>query len=219
MERLRADLLRRARNDRSRVDDVEQQNPNHSHTARTENTATEEESTDEAVRSRGIFSRLPAFPRPLTRRTVHNDEGPKSPDPPLRPLTLASSRYGEPGNPPSSLPSPIPMTHLSPEGPLPPEPAVTPAIQRHPGPFTHFDALQQPVMVAENPSEPQQQSQTQGSDVEGSRKPHPKKFMFCFPWVKSRRVRSQILTCFVSGVFLASLLAVCKFHPVVINNS
>ncbi|KAL7623524.1 hypothetical protein AAE478_007207 [Parahypoxylon ruwenzoriense] len=36
----------------------------------------------------------------------------------------------------------------------------------------------------------------------------PKRFLFCFPWVKSRRIRSQILRCFVSGIFLIFMLAV-----------
>ncbi len=38
----------------------------------------------------------------------------------------------------------------------------------------------------------------------------PKHFLFCFPWIKSRRIRRQILRCFVSGMFLTLLLAVCK---------
>lgn len=42
-------------------------------------------------------------------------------------------------------------------------------------------------------------------------RPHPKHFLFCFPWVKSRKVRSQILQCFVSGMFLILLLSVCEF--------
>lgn len=50
-----------------------------------------------------------------------------------------------------------------------------------------------------------------GSD--DSDRPHPKHFLFCFPWIKSRKVRSQILQCFVSGTFLVSLLAVCKYTP------
>jgi hypothetical protein len=37
----------------------------------------------------------------------------------------------------------------------------------------------------------------------------PKRFLFCFPWVKSRRIRSQILRCFVSGLFLTLLLTIC----------
>ncbi|KAK0732991.1 hypothetical protein B0T26DRAFT_630319, partial [Lasiosphaeria miniovina] len=40
------------------------------------------------------------------------------------------------------------------------------------------------------------------------RRPPPKHFLFCFPWVKSRRVRTQILRCFVSGMFLLLMLAV-----------
>lgn len=45
-----------------------------------------------------------------------------------------------------------------------------------------------------------------------SDRPHPKHFLFCFPWIKSRKVRSQILQCFISGTFLVSLLAVCEYH-------
>ncbi|KAI3393399.1 hypothetical protein diail_4294 [Diaporthe ilicicola] len=45
-------------------------------------------------------------------------------------------------------------------------------------------------------------------DSEESDRPHPKHFLFCFPWIKSRKVRSQILQCFVSGIFLVTLLAV-----------
>ncbi|KAJ4396231.1 hypothetical protein N0V93_000450 [Gnomoniopsis smithogilvyi] len=45
-------------------------------------------------------------------------------------------------------------------------------------------------------------------DEEGSERPHPKHFLFCFPWIKSRKVRSQILQCFVSGSFLVLLLTV-----------
>ena len=37
-----------------------------------------------------------------------------------------------------------------------------------------------------------------------------KRFLFCFPWVQSRRVRSAAVYCFTSGLFLVLLLAVCK---------
>ena len=47
---------------------------------------------------------------------------------------------------------------------------------------------------------------------QGRRPPPPKRFLFCFPWVKSRRIRTQILRCFVSGIFLALILAVCKLE-------
>lgn len=42
------------------------------------------------------------------------------------------------------------------------------------------------------------------------RGPPPKHFMFCFPWIRSRRIRSQILRCFVSGLFLTLLLTICQ---------
>jgi hypothetical protein len=38
-----------------------------------------------------------------------------------------------------------------------------------------------------------------------------KRFLFCFPFIKSRHVRVQIAQCFVAAVFLFSLLAVCKW--------
>ncbi|KAI1770668.1 hypothetical protein F4818DRAFT_446081 [Hypoxylon cercidicola] len=37
---------------------------------------------------------------------------------------------------------------------------------------------------------------------------HPMRFLFCFPWVKSARIRRQILRCFVSGILLIFMLAV-----------
>ena len=56
----------------------------------------------------------------------------------------------------------------------------------------------------------QTESSGSGSGARRSNRPPPKKFLFCFPWVKSRRIRSQILRCFVSGLFLALILTVCK---------
>lgn len=42
---------------------------------------------------------------------------------------------------------------------------------------------------------------------------HPKRFLLCIPWPNSRRMRSQILRCFISGTFLTLLLTVCKYRP------
>ncbi|TGJ78598.1 hypothetical protein E0Z10_g10165 [Xylaria hypoxylon] len=47
-----------------------------------------------------------------------------------------------------------------------------------------------------------------GSSRRRQRKEPPKKFLFCFPWVKSRRARALILRCFVSGLFLISMLTI-----------
>lgn len=45
---------------------------------------------------------------------------------------------------------------------------------------------------------------------ERERKPPPKHFLFCFPWIKSRRMRTHVLRAFVSGLLLATLLTICK---------
>ena len=44
------------------------------------------------------------------------------------------------------------------------------------------------------------------SDSDSSRR-----FLFCFPWVNSPRLRGQILKCFVSGLFMVTLLSVCAY--------
>ncbi|KAI1500291.1 hypothetical protein F5X99DRAFT_240393 [Biscogniauxia marginata] len=36
----------------------------------------------------------------------------------------------------------------------------------------------------------------------------PSRFLFCFPWIESNRMRSQVLRCFVSGMFLMLMLSV-----------
>jgi len=63
----------------------------------------------------------------------------------------------------------------------------------------------------EHPEAPRRHGSRNGS--EGRERPTPKRFLFCFPWIKSRRIRSQILRCFVSGLFLTMILAVCKCWP------
>lgn len=41
-------------------------------------------------------------------------------------------------------------------------------------------------------------------------RPVPRHFLFCFPWIKSQRVRNQILQCLVAGLLLALLLGICR---------
>ncbi|KAK9446263.1 hypothetical protein VB005_00108 [Metarhizium brunneum] len=199
MERLRADLLRRARNERRTSEHVERDIG-----VAPMNTAAEASTS----RQRAILDRIPSFPPRPSQQTT-NDDGPKSPEEPPRRLTFTSSRYSESGHPPSSLPSPIPMASLEAQRPLPPEPVASTAPPRDS--LSHLGygntPPERPMIVAIS-SEDQQQPPSQDAGSRDSRKPHPRKFMFCFPWVKSRHVRSQILTCFVSGMFLATLLAV-----------
>ncbi|KAK4452559.1 hypothetical protein QBC34DRAFT_293181 [Podospora aff. communis PSN243] len=72
-----------------------------------------------------------------------------------------------------------------------------------------------------NRSGSQSQPRGSGSRGEASERPTPKRFLFCFPWIKSRRIRSQILRCFVSGLFLTLILAVYLSLSITknINNS
>lgn len=207
MERIRADLLRRARTDRQRDENETRNGWIEQETGNNHSQSTAEESNAEPPRTRA------AFPRCLiaSRRYHHSNsdgETPKSPTAPPRPATLSSSRYGETA-PPSSLPSPIPLSHM-PDSPSP-----------HPrGPPTEFgpDASNPFPRPADHliDGSPYQHSlpDQPATDMESGRKPRSKRLMLCFPLAQSRRIRSQGLTCFVSGVFLASLLAVCKFvHP------
>jgi hypothetical protein len=53
-------------------------------------------------------------------------------------------------------------------------------------------------------------SRSNGESRATTTRPTPKRFLFCFPWIRSRRIRSNILRCFVSGSFLALLLTVCE---------
>lgn len=53
--------------------------------------------------------------------------------------------------------------------------------------------------------------QRRGARGRHHEKKAPKKFLFFFPWVKSRAMRTHILRCFVSGLFLLTLLSICKY--------
>ncbi|KAK4240058.1 hypothetical protein C8A03DRAFT_31805 [Achaetomium macrosporum] len=59
---------------------------------------------------------------------------------------------------------------------------------------------------------------SRGSRSTRSERRPPKHFLFCFPWVKSRRIRSQILRSFVSGLFLALSLSVYLALTLTKNN-
>ncbi|KAI0857055.1 hypothetical protein F4860DRAFT_371117 [Xylaria cubensis] len=52
------------------------------------------------------------------------------------------------------------------------------------------------------------QRNNSGNSRRRQHKEPPKRFLFCFPWVKSRRARLLILRCFVSGLFLITMLAI-----------
>ncbi|KAG6000899.1 hypothetical protein E4U21_004886 [Claviceps maximensis] len=225
MERIRADLLQRARMGRqrdgvdARPDQVQRGEANAPCQAQTST----EGPNDDISRPRGVLPKWPTLPHSLTTTSTQqqisssqDSEGLKLPS--ARPITISSSRYGEPG-PSSSLPSPMPWSQQMPDMPSYPELTTAPSAYRHPrdnlpsdlvsndsSPFSpSTDHLMneshrhQPFSPLSNEPVP---------DIRHGPKNHRKRFLFCFPWVRSRRLRSQILTCFVSGVFLACLLAV-----------
>lgn len=166
---------------------------------------------DESSRTRGVLPRWPTLTRSLTTTRTQKEspsfqdsDGLKLPAPSTRPITISSSRYGESGAP-SSLPSPISWPQQMHD--MPSHPVRT--AESHasssfaPSADNLMDESHPHQLSSSPPEEPV-------SEIQRGPKKYPKRFLFCFPWVQSRRVRSQILTCFTSGVFLACLLAVCK---------
>ena len=56
------------------------------------------------------------------------------------------------------------------------------------------------------------ETETTEPSFNGQQQGKPKRFLFCFPWIQSQRVRNQALASFVSGLFLLLMLGVCKSH-------
>ncbi|KAG5935474.1 hypothetical protein E4U53_000425 [Claviceps sorghi] len=227
MDRIRADLLRRARMERqrdgsdARLDQVQQGGAN------SPRQASADEFNDDSSPTRGVLPRQAILPCSLAATRIQHQssssqdgESWKLPASSARPNTISSSRYGEPGAA-SSLPSPMPWSQEMPDTPSCPARVAVPSAYQYtrdglPTDLgSHASSTFAPstdhLMNESHPSFPHQSSSsTDGPVSEMPRGPknRPKRFLFCFPWVQSRRLRTQILTCFVSGVFLACLVAV-----------
>jgi hypothetical protein len=232
MERIREDLLRRARMDRQI--DVEQGNDSRGGAPMTE-----------PSRSRiGIFSALPQlFTRdrdtgnaPASRH-AQDMEGPKSPD--VRPRLPPFGRLQMPDfTRVLSRPSQDSPSHQMEDGqgsepsgfrshgaarfdlPVPPEPVSHSATSTSESSNRAFDGgdattgTYPPSSDSEANREEQhhRERRRHRSGRHQRRKEPPKRFLFCFPWIKSKQIRTQVLRCFVSGLFLVALLSVCKFE-------
>ncbi|KAG6220858.1 hypothetical protein E4U34_002574 [Claviceps purpurea] len=135
------------------------------------------------------------------------------------PTTISLSRYSEPGGP-KSFPSPMPWSHRMPDTLSHPASTALPSEAQNPQ-DSHLlttlgpDASSSPQSPLEDhlandfhPHQPCSPPEEPTPEIQNCRNAHPKRFLFCIPWVHSQRLRSQILTCFISGVFLACLLAV-----------
>ncbi|KAG5968492.1 hypothetical protein E4U57_006042 [Claviceps arundinis] len=134
------------------------------------------------------------------------------------PAIISLSRYGEPA-PPNSFLSPMPWSHRMPDTLSHSASTAVPSNTLNPR-DSHLTTLgpdasssPQPPLADHqaNDSHPHQPcfpAEEPTPEIQSGRNAHPKRFLFCIPWVHSQRLRSQILTCFISGVFLACLLAV-----------
>ncbi|KEY68246.1 hypothetical protein S7711_04777 [Stachybotrys chartarum IBT 7711] len=225
MDRIREDLIRRARMERNRY---VQENPSElpSQVQLTQSPAVQDVRREQRWSFFGGFSALPRLLVHRTRspRAQTNDEAdiesPKTPDFRLATPNLPSARLHLPilsstrtprPSRPASLTSqrepPLPASPLSASTPPPPSPERpnNPAFNRFFG-FERFPKRWRHGAHRERRSETD--GGERGPSQTGGVRRKPKRFLFCFPWVKSRRARSHMLQCFVSGMFLGLLLAV-----------
>ncbi|KAK5994901.1 hypothetical protein PT974_03288 [Cladobotryum mycophilum] len=222
MERIRADLIRRAKLERHGNDDG-----NVLPTVEPRPIHMEEAMVDGAARPQrqSIFSRI-IFPRKSEIPPFDHQEqqvGFESPKP--------SHGTSEWGSESSLYSSDVPRGHLprSPPPPMPhmgiphipeaaavaesrinPEPEARPPAPSSATETSHLrvmGALQTETTQSSN-SHRKKSHKSHKKKHRGKKKNPPSNFMFCFPWVKSRRMRAYILQCFVSGLFLVTLLAV-----------
>ncbi|KAH8177806.1 hypothetical protein LIA77_02888 [Sarocladium implicatum] len=252
MERIRAELLRRARTERQ--EDVEQGVTEMAPTRQPEAAETAP-STAPTPRLGFLSLQMPALPQIFGgrhRAASHSDEEietPKSPEfvsrrpPTLPPMhldfaSLADSFANTPRGPDSTTEQPAQAAHHSvfapssvysqdspaPEAPTRPEPAAIapqhgwsePRAPRRSDPLDTPDPAEAELARLgmdgrrrQERRERRRLAAERGVGHARNRKRNPPtRFLFCFPWVKSRRMRSQILRCFVSGTFLFVLLAV-----------
>jgi hypothetical protein len=206
MERLRADLIRRARIERHGEIDI-QQMPSF------------------PSASRRPFLRLfrRGHPPPSAREMYSIDiESPKSPEvddgssAPSRPFQFPNftrpwtARSQDPRIQPEALPE---MRQFN-------RPFTAPSSTTAAPPRAHHRILRDRITNTNN--DESQVSEDSGMfqherRLSGDARPdrrhhcakHPKRFMFCFPWIRSSRVRKQVIACFVSGLILILLVAVC----------
>jgi hypothetical protein len=201
LERIREDLLRRARSER-RTGDIEEALPP------TESSLPPLEPRAPPRRALWPFSSLFAMPRSLidgtrTSPSHRNDtemEGPKTPE-----LTRHFSL-----RPP---PHPERATHSMSErvpSERPTEPSPPAASRQSSYRDIRSQTTSSQTDSGRRPRRSERDEARRQAAREMARRPPPKRFLLCFPWVKSVQTRKHVLQCFVSGIFLALLLAICE---------
>lgn len=207
MERLRADLIRRARIERygeiyaqqtpellppapprrpfPRLFRRNQQPPSARELYRIDIESPKSPEIDQGVNSSSRGFQFPNFARPWTAR---------SQDPRNRPETLSEmTQFNRPFTAPSSTTAPARV---------------------HQRPLRERDANNNSNdSQASAGTEASRRSQRRSGDHRVDQPHrcarHTKRFMLCLPWIRSRKVRKQVIACFVSGLILILLIAVC----------
>ncbi|KAI3316595.1 hypothetical protein HD806DRAFT_542082 [Xylariaceae sp. AK1471] len=229
MDFIRTNVLRRGQPQEGQMADLEQQRPTTDVQGQTQNGSRLFTMTRPAIPSlfTGRSSLIVRGQRP-NEYEPEEDDGPKSPAPNrFRLPSLARSRTHDTPNQVSSseddiqgseAPSQPPMARIRtrrfPVLARPPTTRTTgEESERHVSRsrFNGSDPAElHLVNLAESGRRRQRRHHRRGNS-DGSRrqqKEPPNKFLFCFPWVKSRRARALILRCFVSGIFLISMLTI-----------
>lgn len=189
---------------------------------------------DQSPRSRRFLIRRPNLPMLFTSRTCveersqradsesSEDDGPKTPridlGLPSTRLYLPHLRRTSDGASPSQIeqqPEPVNQLPVS-QIRLERSPTISEPVPSHGGDNPGGSGMARSRFRGADPGEThladvvdRRQRRRHGTRRH-ERDQRPKRFLFCFPWVKSRRIRSHILRCFVSGVFLMLMLAVCE---------
>ncbi|KAH7121954.1 hypothetical protein B0J13DRAFT_160771 [Dactylonectria estremocensis] len=214
LERLRADLIRRARIER------------HGEASMREVQPTSTTSHRPFLR---LFRRAQPPPRPEEPYRV-DIESPKSPDGdqgvpggPSRAYQFPNFAQPWPERPNEPQPAQGPLQEsyqaTTPVTPFPMEPSSITTSSPRPPPLAYSETSNRndglESQTPETVSDLEQQRHTRGrrGDRHGSqgrqrRSRRPKRFLFCIPWIKSRNMRAQILRCLVAGLITILLIIV-----------
>ncbi|KAG6048194.1 hypothetical protein E4U39_007626 [Claviceps sp. Clav50 group G5] len=216
MELTAADVLRRGHVERQR-DEVKAQADRIQRETRT--TSCQPPTEGFSHGSSNTLSKWSTLPCPLIATDSSEGSKPLTTSSAAEPTTISLSRYSEP-RVPNSFPSPMPWSHRMPDTLSHPASTAVPSEAQRPHDSHHLTTLGPDVSSSPQPPladhlendshshQPCSPSEEPTPEIQNGRNAHPKRFLFCIPWVNSQRLRSQILTCFISGIFLACLLAV-----------
>lgn len=196
MERIRTDLLRRARSENSNCQVQHLPPPS---TQAPLQRSREDLSPRLQHYARRLTSALPHRERTHSRTNGQDGESPKSP----------TSESGWPSVTRSLQPRPVrPPLRMAVIDHTLNIPTVTVTLPERPGRAITRNRERIAEQIAGQPPNTTNQQQADGGAPE-----RPRRLMYCFPWSKSRRVRTLALQSIVSGIFLFTLLAVCKCTP------